>query len=268
MNRFQRLYRAGVLVTGVLLASTSYVDQSATKKRTLSAKEVPQYECTPFDLDSVRVLKLNRRWKLVDKNMVVHDFGYRRKYAEATLQAIRQNRFSGICFIPKVFPPFIFFIPQTQVTKVVIVRHAEKSVNSNQVWVPLSPQGQKRAETLAEILDVSNINVVFATKQFPEQGGEPYVRTMKTVSDYADDKEIDIQFYQSAPEIVDIIREQYKGQSILVAGHTSTVPMILEGLGIASPPSIVDEFNNLFIVFLFNNNAASMMHLKYETHSN
>lgn len=133
--------------------------------------------------------------------------------------------------------------------------------------MPLSPQGQKRAETLAEILDVSNINVVFATKQFPEQGGEPYVRTMKTVSDYADDKEIDIQFYQSAPEIVDIIREQYKGQSILVAGHTSTVPMILEGLGIASPPSIVDEFNNLFIVFLFNNNAASMMHLKYETHS-
>ena len=114
---------------------------------------------------------------------------------------------------------------------------------------------------------MSNINVVFATKQFPEQGGEPYVRTMKTVSDYADDKEIEIQFYQSAPEIVDIIREQYKGQSILVAGHTSTVPMILEGLGIASPPSIVDEFNNLFIVFLFNNNAASMMHLKYETHS-
>ncbi|MFL2550479.1 MAG: hypothetical protein ACJ0SM_02890, partial [Arenicellales bacterium] len=64
MNRFQRLYRVGVLVTGVLLASTSYADQSATKKRTLSAKEVPQYECTPFDADSVRVLKLNRRWKL------------------------------------------------------------------------------------------------------------------------------------------------------------------------------------------------------------
>ena len=203
---------------------------------------------------------------MIDSKGVVHDFGYRAKYARATLSTIRQKRFSWICVIRDLFPPFIYFIPQNQVTKVIVVRHAEKATNSNEVWVQLSGKGEKRAVTLANILKVSGVSAAFATQQPKNQGGAPYVRTMETVNNYADSKGFDVQYYHSAPEIVEIIKEQYVGQSVLVAGHTSTVPDILEGLGINNPPAITDQFNNLFVVFLINNDTTSMMHLKYEVH--
>ena len=69
-------------------------------------------------------------------------------------------------------------------------------------------------------------------------------------------------------KIVELIKEQYSGQSVLVAGHSSSVPGILEGLGIDDPPDINGQFNNLFVVFLMSDDTASMMHLKYEIHSN
>ena len=268
MNHLSRLSQVGILGIGILLASISYADKPTEKKRILSANKVSEESCTPFDLKSVDIRKVKGRWKLVDDKTVVHDFGYKAKHAKSALLAIRQNQFSWICVIRDLFPPFIYFIPQDQVTKVVLVRHAEKAINSNAVSVQLSNQGEKRAATLADILNVSGVSVAFATKQSQGQGGAPYVRTMETVNNYADSKGFDVQYYHSVPEIVDIIKEQYVGQSVLVAGHTSTVPDILEGLGINNPPPITDQFNNLFVVFLINNDTASMMHLKYEVHSN
>ncbi len=266
MNHLSRLYQVSILVTGVLLASASYADKSTEKKRVLSANKVSQENCTPFDLKSIDIRKVKGRWELIDGKRVVHDFGYKAKHAKLALLAIRQNQFSWICVIRDLFPPFIYFIPQDQVTKVVLVRHAEKAINSNAASVQLSNQGEQRAATLADILDVSGVSAAFATKQSQGQNGAPYVRTMETVNNYADSKGFDVQYYHSAPEIVDIIKEQYAGQSVLVAGHTSTVPDILEGLGINNPPAITDQFNNLFVVFLINNDTASMMHLKYEVH--
>ena len=90
MNLLSRLYRVGILVTGVLLASVSYADKSTEKKCMLSANKVSQENCTPFDLKSLDISKVKGRWKLVDGKTVVHDFGYKAKHAEPALLAIRQ----------------------------------------------------------------------------------------------------------------------------------------------------------------------------------
>ena len=71
MNHLSRLYQASILVTGVLLASASYADKSTEKKRVLSANKVSQENCTPFDLKSVDIRKVKRRWKLVDGKTAV-----------------------------------------------------------------------------------------------------------------------------------------------------------------------------------------------------
>ena len=268
MNRSLRACRFGFVLISIVLAGVSYAEKSSSRSNYLSATMEVHESCTPIDLKSLDVAKVKGRWKLIDGKGVVHDFGYRAKHARLTLSTIRQKRFSWICVIRDLFPPFIYFIPQNQVTKVIVVRHGEKATNSNEVWVQLSGKGEKRAVTLANILKVSGVSAAFATQQAKNQGGAPYVRTLETVNNYAESKGFDVQFYKTATEIVALIKEQYSGQSVLVAGHSSTVPDILEGLGINNPPAINEQFNNLFVVFLMSDDTASMMHLKYEEHIN
>lgn len=71
MNLLSRLYRVSILVTGVLLASVSYADKSPEKKWMLSANNVSQESCTSFNLKSVDIRKVKRRWKLVDGKTAV-----------------------------------------------------------------------------------------------------------------------------------------------------------------------------------------------------
>jgi len=265
MNLSLRAYWFGIVLISIFLVGVSYADKSTGKKSFLSTAKEARESCTPFDLKSLHVAKVKGRWKLMDGKGVVHDFGYKAKRARATLSTIRQKQFSLICVIHDLFPPFIYFVPESQITKVIVVRHAEKAADNNAPGVELSGDGEKRATTLSNILNVSGVSAVFATKT---SGGQSYKRTFETVNNYAQSKGFAVQYYKTVAEIVELIKEQYSGQSVLVAGHSSSVPGILEGLGIDDPPGINGQFNNLFVVFLMSDDTASMMHLKYEIHSN
>jgi phosphohistidine phosphatase SixA len=157
-------------------------------------------------------------------------------------------------------------------TKVVIVRHAEKGATApDDADTPLTKDGEKRAETLARMLKVSGVSEVFST-QVPKASGKPgkqYKRTKETVNNYADPKSITIQYYdystQGTQNLVKLIKsKKYVGKSILVAGHSDTVPNLVESLGVKPAPKIDDEFNNLLLVTIAPDGSTSLTHLKYE----
>lgn len=138
---------------------------------------------------------------------------------------------------------------EPMVTTVVIVRHAERSNDA------LTEDGEKRAETLAHMLNDSKVSVVFSTNT---------TRTRETVNNYADPKEIEIEIYTTVEEVINLIKSQHVGKAVLVVGHSPTVPQIIEGLGVSSAPQIGNEYNNLFIVTICSDGVASLTHLKYE----
>jgi len=140
-------------------------------------------------------------------------------------------------------------------TKVFIVRHAEKAGPYNDS--PLTAIGEKRAETLARILDKSGVKVVFSTNT---------KRTRETVNNYASPRRISIQLYGNINKLVNVIKSRYAGKNILVAGHSDTVPATIRALGASSAPEMGNEFNNLFIVTLAPDDSASLTRLKYEIH--
>src|SRR5436190_16889706 len=59
---------------------------------------------------------------------------------------------------------------QTQITTVILLRHAEKGVESDDP--DLNPAGKKRAESLVELLKKTKIDAIYST---------PYKRTRNTV---------------------------------------------------------------------------------------
>ncbi len=265
MNHSLRAYWFGIVFITISVSSSNFALAGDSSDRNILPAHQKAERCTPFDSKSIRVVKIRGLWKLIDRKRVIHNFKYKKKQAKTTLSVIRKRNFSWMCVIPGMYPPFIYFIPESQVTKVIVVRHAEKATNSNALGVELSVEGEKRAITLSNILNVSGVSAAFSTKT---PSGQTYVRTFETVNNYAESKGFDVQYYKTAEEIVELIKEQYSGQSVLVAGHTSTVPEILEGLGIDNPPAINGQFNNLFVVFLMSDDTSSMIRLKYEVHSN
>jgi broad specificity phosphatase PhoE len=54
------------------------------------------------------------------------------------------------------------------------------------------------------------------------------------------------------------------GQTVLVVGHSNTVPQIIDALG-ATPVPVIDEseFDNLFVVTVASPQDARLLHLKY-----
>ena len=143
---------------------------------------------------------------------------------------------------------------EPMVTTVVIVRHAERSNDA------LTEDGEKRAETLAHMLNDSGVSVVFSTNT---------TRTRETANNTADRLDIPIQYYEYSgagiDSVINLIKSQHIGKVILVVGHSPTVPIIIRALGISSVPTCY-EFNNLFIVTICSDGIASLTHLKYEIH--
>jgi phosphohistidine phosphatase SixA len=119
---------------------------------------------------------------------------------------------------------------------------------------PLTADGEKRAVSLARILNHSGVTVVYSTDT---------TRTRETVNNYATAKGISLTPYSDPATLAQAIRSTDAGRAILVAGHSPTVPMILAALGISNAPPIGDSYDNLFVVTIRPDGKASMLRLNY-----
>ena len=144
-----------------------------------------------------------------------------------------------------------------QITTVVLVRHAEKVIDPNNPDVDLSPAGQMRAQELARIFGDTGIAAVYATQ---------YKRTQETVKPLADKLGLPVNVVNSknTADLLVKIRAANSGQTVFVAGHNNTVPEIIHALGGPEYPAIPEsEYDNLFIVTVYQTGKAKVVKMKY-----
>jgi phosphohistidine phosphatase SixA len=142
------------------------------------------------------------------------------------------------------------------VTTVILVRHTER------VEDDLSTVGLQRADTLAEVLSKTGINVIFVTE---------FKRTWQTAGPTATAMGI-TPIERPAAEfnaLVDLIKSDHKGDIVLIIGHTNTIPEIIQGFNISPAPAINKvAYDDLFLVHLYPFQSATLTHLKYGLHLN
>lgn len=125
-------------------------------------------------------------------------------------------------------------------TVVYIVRHAEKTGESADA--DLSAEGRVRAQVLSWMMRDVDLHAIYSTD---------VSRTMSTVAPVAKAKRLNVSHYKpSSGGLTTAIREQLVGKSILVCGHSNTIPALLRDLGIGIEEKILQSFDNLFIVVL------------------
>jgi phosphohistidine phosphatase SixA len=135
---------------------------------------------------------------------------------------------------------------------VYVVRHAEKAVSADALKdPPLTEQGARRAAALATAIDAEALVAVYAT---------PYVRTRSTAAPCAEAAGLAVAEHPAddTAGLVAKIRAAGRG-SVLVVGHSNTVPEILKALGVAETVALGDgDFGDLFVVTLAPGGAAAM----------
>ena len=135
----------------------------------------------------------------------------------------------------------LIFIASTsvlaQTTDVWIVRHAEKDKSNPQDTNPnLSDEGRIRAGDLATYLKKVKFDAAFST---------PFKRTHQTLDSLIIQKVID---YKDAKSLVDSVKKNYTGKTVIVAGHSNTVLEIIEAFGGKRPMEMLtdDDYDYIF----------------------
>jgi len=66
-------------------------------------------DCLAFNLATTQVQQVQNRWKIVDGNHWILDFGQNHPEAEQSMGIIRHYRFDHICFVGRPNPPMTYF---------------------------------------------------------------------------------------------------------------------------------------------------------------
>lgn len=135
-------------------------------------------------------------------------------------------------------------------TIVLILRHAEKAqVEGNDP--PLSEAGIRRAQELVRVAEDAGVTAIYTTQ---------YKRALDTAAPLASRLGITATAVEITRENVATypaslarqILARHAGQTVMVLGHSNTVPLIVEALGGRRPAAIDDatEFDRLYVVII------------------
>jgi len=127
---------------------------------------------------------------------------------------------------------------------VYVVRHTEQ-VRDGSKDPPLSGLGTQRARALRNQMKSARLSAVFAT---------PYRRSQGTAMPSAEAFEFEINTYKPTDfeGLATRIREDFAKKTVLVVGHSNTVPAIVEALGGPHYDDLEhDEFDKLFVLAVY-----------------
>ena len=131
-------------------------------------------------------------------------------------------------------------------TVVIVVRHAERAPGSGDP--PISEAGQARATALAEIGKAAGVSAVITTQfQRTRQTAQPLFEALG-ITPVVVNTQSDIA--KHAADIAAAVR-QFAGKTVLVVGHSNTVPAIVAALGGPKYKDLCEpEYDNLFTLVL------------------
>lgn len=142
-------------------------------------------------------------------------------------------------------------------TTFIVLRHAEKADNSKDT--NLSAEGLTRADELKKTLSSVDVNAVYST---------PYNRTKQTVTPLATAKGITITEYPANKPYEEFVNEllaAHYGKTVVIVGHSNTVPEILKALTKNTFTVTIGEnqFDNLFVVSINEGKTPEVVPMKY-----
>ncbi|GJM34529.1 MAG: hypothetical protein DHS20C18_35300 [Saprospiraceae bacterium] len=141
-------------------------------------------------------------------------------------------------------------------TTFILLRHAETSgAGSNP---NLSTEGVERTAELVRLLKNVSLDAVFSTN---------YNRTRQTAQPVADDLGLTVDIYDgfTLNPLIDGALVDYHGSAVLVVGHSNTTQDLLNILtGENTFPEIPEtQYDNLYLVTVFEKGRSEVVHLKY-----
>jgi broad specificity phosphatase PhoE len=134
-------------------------------------------------------------------------------------------------------------------TMIIVVRHAEKSTDDPKD-PSLSEQGNARANKLAAVLKDSNLKAVYTTQ---------YKRTQQTGLPSATQAGLQLEVRPATKEntktytsdLLKEIQKKHRGETVLIVGHSNTVPEIVKLLSnVDVTPIGENEFDRLYVITL------------------
>ena len=155
---------------------------------------------------------------------------------------------------------------QAQQTTVILVRHAERadSPEKPERDPGLSAVGVERANRLTEYLRNAGISAIYST---------PFIRTRDTVQPLAKALGLTVietgspsgqPIAQFSKELAERILRENKGKTVLVVGHSNTVPPLVTALGAPAVPPIGDnDYGDTYIVQVGDNGKATVIRAKH-----
>jgi len=150
---------------------------------------------------------------------------------------------------------------------VFLIRHAERQDEPRQD-PPLTDAGVARSQALARLLSNAGVKAIFTSQ---------YTRTKQTAEPLATKLGLTVAPFtlklnpsnprqiaeESTAEVTNKILER-SGQSVLVVGHSNSIPDVIKMLGGDTVPTIDErKFDDLFIVTVYAKGKAKVVQMKY-----
>jgi broad specificity phosphatase PhoE len=129
-----------------------------------------------------------------------------------------------------------------ETTTYYLIRHAEKDRTDTTNRNPnLNKEGLKRAKNWATHFKNIDLDAVYSTN---------YKRTQQTAKPTAESKNLDILNYNPAKMYNSIFQQNTKGKTILIVGHSNTIPVFANIILGEKKYENMDDYNNasLYIV--------------------
>ncbi|MFT6213681.1 MAG: broad specificity phosphatase PhoE [Roseivirga sp.] len=130
---------------------------------------------------------------------------------------------------------------EATLTTFVLIRHAEKGIDDPRN-PSLNEEGVLRAQKLVELLQHSDVDVIYTT---------PYKRTQETVAPLASKYSLTVQEYNpSKLAFLNEVWSNNQGKTIVISGHSNTTPMVANYLLGEEKFSQLDEseYDKVFVV--------------------
>jgi broad specificity phosphatase PhoE len=144
-------------------------------------------------------------------------------------------------------------------TVVLLVRHGEKAAQPA-ADPPLSDAGSARAKALAGVARDAGITAIITTQ---------YLRTRATAEPTATALGITPEIVNAGPvaQHAKAVADQvlrHVGGTVLVVGHSNTIPAIVGALGAPQPKELCDsEYDQLFVVIIGDTGPPRLIRSKY-----
>jgi broad specificity phosphatase PhoE len=156
---------------------------------------------------------------------------------------------------------FFIYRSASTTTVVVLARHAEKDLGSIQD-PPLSPEGEQRAERLAQMFGRSKAGIGRIDAIYVSDAR----RTQQTAAPLAarlGEQAIAVPA-TDIKGLVSRVMHEHEGGSVLIIGHSDTVPELIHELGdIDVPPIGDDEYDTLYLLSIPSFGHASLLRMAY-----